>query len=421
MPDGLPVAPARVEIEFTISSQTSNFVLSDATRGVLGSTTYLLGGAIWTDVSDRVYQISIDRGRSEALGRYNAGTMSVVFDNEDAQLDPTIPAGTTGFPWAGQIVPGKRIRVWVGTELQYLGVIQDWDLEYPLGGRALAIARAADYFVQLANRSLAAYTTTAAVSSTVLSAMLDRAEVAFSSFYRDIATGNTTLQATTVTVGTNALSFAQLIEASEPGALFVSKDGYLTFRTRRSNPSLISAITISDSGTSITPRSIHVEYGSELLYNRANITRTGGTTQTYNATSSQDTYGIFTYDQDGLLMDSDAIALSIAQYYANTFATPAFRPRKITIDMAAQTAPNQGLLQQIDLDDLVVVSFTPPGGFLIERDMVIVGIHHRIGVGRHEIDLDLIDAQGQSMIWGDPAVSPDLQPLAKLDSNRYGI
>lgn len=417
----LNIAQAIVEIEFTQSSTTSNFVLNDATRGVLGSTTYTLGGAVWTDVTDRAYQTTINRGKNQALARYNAGTMSVTLDNSDAAFDPTIPAGTVGYPYAGQIIPGKRIRVTVGLERQFVGVIQDWDLDYPLGGIATATVRAADAFVQLANRTLDAESFSSALSSAMLTAVLDLPEVAFDSAARDIGTGITTLQATTVELGTNALTFLQLIEASEPGSLFVSKDGFLTFRSRRYSPSYDDAITITDDGTSITPASILVEYGSELLYNRATIERAGGVTQVANDTASQATFGIFAYSAEGLLMNTDAVALSMAQYYANTYGEPAFRPKRISLNMAAQTGENQGLLQAIDIDDIVLVSFTPPGGLLIERYMLVSGISHRIAPGRHAIDLDLIDAQEQAMILGDAAVAPELQPLSLLDSNRYGF
>ncbi|CAB4142731.1 hypothetical protein UFOVP433_34 [uncultured Caudovirales phage] len=417
----LNIAPAIVEIEFTQSSQTTNFVLNDATKGVLNGTTYLLGGPVWTDVTDRAYQTSIDRGKNQALSRYNAGTMSVTLDNSDAYFDPTIPAGTPGYPYAGQIIPGKRVRVTVGTELQFVGVIQDWNLDYPLGATPTASVFAADAFVQLANRTLDADTFTTALSSSMLTTVLDQPEVAFDTSARDIGTGVTTLQTTTVALGENVLTFCQLIEASEPGALFVSKEGLLTFRSRRYNPTYSGAIVITDDGTSVTPQSIEVEYGSELLYNRATIQRAGGTTQVADDTASQAIYGIFAYSASGLLMETDAVALSMAQYYANTYGEPVFRPKRVILNMAAQTGSNQGQLQALDLDDLVLIRFTPPGGLLIERYMLVAGIHHRVAPGRHLIDLDLIDANDEAMIYGNGAVAPEDQPLSLLDSNRYGF
>jgi len=416
------IAPAIVEIEFNTSSTLLNFVLNDAVKGVLNNTTYKLGGVVFVDVTNRAYSTSITRGKNQSLGRYNAGTCTVVLDNERAEFDPTIPGPpSTQYPYAGQIIPGRRIRVTVGTELIFFGVVQDWDLAYPLDKRATATVAAADAFSQLANRTLATTTFSSALSSTMLSDVLNTGEVAFDPARRDIQTGVTTLQATTVTVGQNALTFLQLIESSEPGALFVSKEGFLTFRSRRYNPTYSGAVTITDDGTSITPREIGVEFGSELLYNRASITRTGGTTQVTNNSASQETYGIFAYNEEGMLMSDDNSALSFSQYYANTFAQPVFRPRVVAIDMAAQTGSNQGLVAALDIDDLVLIKFTPPGGQLISKYMNISGIKHRISPASHVLEFDLIDAAEQSMIYGDAGVSPSLQPLSLLDSNRYGF
>jgi hypothetical protein len=416
------IAPAIVEIEFNTSSTLLNFVLNDAVKGVLNNTTYKLGGVVFVDVTNRAYSTSITRGKNQALARYNAGTCTVVLDNERAEFDPTIPGPpSTQYPYAGQIIPGRRMRVTVGTELIFFGVVQDWDLNYPLDQRATAIVKGADAFSQIANRTLATTTFGTNLSSAMLSAVLDTAEVAFDPALRDIQTGVTTLQSTSVTVGQNALTYLQQIESSEPGALFVSKDGFLTFRSRRYNPVYSGAITITDDGTSITPRSIGVEFGSELLYNRASITRTGGTTQVTNNATSQASYGIFAYNEEGMLMSTDTVALSFSQYYANTFSQPVFRPRVVSIDMAAQTGNNQGLVAALDIDDLVLIKFTPPGGQLISKYMNISGIKHRISPASHILDFDLIDAAEQSLIYGDAAISPSLQPLSLLDSNRYGF
>jgi len=416
------IAPAIVEIEFNTSSTLLNFTLNDAVKGVLNGATYKLGGVVFVDVTNRAYSTSITRGKNQSLGRYNAGTCTVVLDNELAEFDPTIPAPpSTQYPYAGQIIPGRRMRVTVGTELIFFGVVQDWDLAYPLDKRATATVLAADAFSQLANRTLATATFGSNLSSTMLSAVLDTPEVAFDPARRDITTGITTLQSTTVTVGQNALTFLQQIESSEPGALFVSKEGFLTFRSRRYNPTYSGAITITDDGTSITPRDIGVEYGSELLYNRASITRTGGTTQVTDNATSQASYGIFAYNEEGMLMSTDTVAISFSQYYANTFAEPVFRPRLVAIDMAAQTGNNQGLVAALDIDDLVLIKFTPPGGQLISKYMNISGIKHRISPASHLLEFDLIDAEEQSLVYGDAAISPTLQPLSLLDSNRYGF
>ena len=42
----------------------------------------------WTDLSDRVMEVSTKRGRSDQLAQFQTGTASIVLDNSDRQLDP---------------------------------------------------------------------------------------------------------------------------------------------------------------------------------------------------------------------------------------------------------------------------------------------------------------------------------------------
>lgn len=417
------VAPPIVEVEFDLSTVTNSFVLNDPTQGLLDGTTYTLGGAEFTEITGYVFGVTISRTRSTATGyeRYNAGTCSIVLNNDEAVFDPTIDTISSSYPYAGNIVPGKNVRVTIGTERQFVGIIQDWDYDYPHEGLATATIQASDRFVQLANQFITPRTVSGAVSSTMIETILDLPEINFPPADRDISTGQTVMQSVTYSQPTSALGQLQLIERSEPGALFITKDGELAFRSRRSNPTYSGAVEIRDDGTSITPKSIAVEYGSEQLFNRAQISRVGGSVQVAENTVSQESYGILQFTQDGLLMSTDLVAQSMAQYYANSYSQPLFRPRQVTVDMAAQSGSNQGLLQALDLDDLVLIAFTPPGGQLIEKYMIIVGITHQMSPARHDITYDLVDSSSLAGIYGDEALPPEDQPLSQLDSIVYGF
>lgn len=417
------VAPPIVEVEFDLSTVTNSFVLNNATQGVLNGTTYRLGGSAFTDITDYVFNVSISRTRSTATGfeRYNAGTCAITVNNDQAVFDPTITTISSSYPYAGNIVPGKNVRVTIGTERQFVGIVQDWDYDYPHTGIATATILASDRFVQLANQYITPRTISGAVSSTMIGTILDLPEINFPPADRDISTGQTVMQSITLTEPTEVLGQLQQIERSEPGALFITKEGELAFRSRRSNPTYSGAVEIRDDGTSVTPARIEVEYGSEQLFNRAQITRVGGSIQVAENTASQATYGILQFTQDGLLMSTDLVAQSMAQYYANSYSQPLFRPRRVTIDMAAQSGSNQGLLQALDLDDLVLIAFTPPGGQLIEKYMIIVGITHNMSPARHEIQYDLVDASSLAGIYGDEAIPVEDQPLSQLDSIVYGF
>jgi hypothetical protein len=414
-------APPVVEIEFTTLPSGNPFVVGDPVKGRIGSATYTLAGSGWVDVTDTLVSVSVQRGKSTELDRYNAGTCTVVLDNFTALYDPTIEVATSQYPYAGQIIPGKNIRVRIGLEEQFHGVIRDWNFDYPLDALPTASALCSDRLQDLGQRDLNAQTFASGLSSAMITAVLNTTEVQFSSAERDIQTGSTTMQSVTLTEPTNALTFLQTVTQSEPGDLYASKEGLLAFRSNRYNPSLVGAVVIATDGSGITPSRIEVEYGYELLYNRANITRAGGVTQTADNYASQNEYGILSISLDGLYMSTDSFAQSMAQWYANAYSAPAFRPRRVEIEMASLTGEEQGIVSGLDLNDLVLIKLIPPGGQLIERFMTISAVGHNIVPGSHQLVLDLISANSQSMIWGDASEPASEQPLSLLDSNTWAF
>ena len=68
------------------------------------------------------------------------------------------------------------------------------------------------------------------ISADKINAILDALDWPTDS--RDLDTGRARLAAETIADNTNAATYLQKVEASDPGALFVAKDGSLTFRDR---------------------------------------------------------------------------------------------------------------------------------------------------------------------------------------------
>ena len=62
-----------------------------------------LASNTWTDITSYVISFSTRRGRSDALGRIEAGTASLVLDNSDRRFDPTFAAS----PYYPNVVPMK--------------------------------------------------------------------------------------------------------------------------------------------------------------------------------------------------------------------------------------------------------------------------------------------------------------------------
>ena len=91
----------------------------------------------WTDVTDYVAledgPVQIERGRSAAGTTADAGTCTLVLNNDDKRFTP----GYTGGPYGANVVVGKRIRITIthnGTEYRrFTGYISSFDLNWPTG------------------------------------------------------------------------------------------------------------------------------------------------------------------------------------------------------------------------------------------------------------------------------------------------
>jgi len=82
-----------VELGFDLPASVGPFfVLDDPVKGKLDNTSYFLSGVIFFDVTERVRNFSIRRGKSRQLDNYQAGACSVTLSNNDRAFDPTYTA-----------------------------------------------------------------------------------------------------------------------------------------------------------------------------------------------------------------------------------------------------------------------------------------------------------------------------------------
>jgi hypothetical protein len=218
----------KVEIGFDLGANTpTGFKLDDPTRGVLDNTTYILGGELFYDISSRVQSVSVRRGKSEALDRIDAGISSVVLDNNDRLFDPLYEAGL----YYGQLVPRRQVRISANDNPVFYGYVEDFDLAYLPGNRATAQIDIADAFGALANAGIDELDPPSELSGARVERVLDLPEVNWPQELRDIEEGRSILLDSTVS-GISALEYLQRVSTSEFGNLFISKDGFLSFRVR---------------------------------------------------------------------------------------------------------------------------------------------------------------------------------------------
>jgi hypothetical protein len=378
----------RVEIAFDLSADpNADFaVLDDPVKGVLGSTTYVLGGQLLIDVTDSVLGYSIVRGKSRQLDRYPAGSLTVNLNNNQRIFDPLYTEG----PYFGQIVPRRDVQVTSNDVLQYRGTIDDWNLDYQPQGNSIASIVASDGLTKLANQTLTGGTATAQLTSERISAVLNDLSVNWPLHRRSIEEGLQTLQADVIEANTNALEYMQLVTDSEPGSMFIAKDGSLVFKNRHTDESSAETVTFADDGSGIGYQGLNVVYGAELLYNEVVVSRLNGGTVVASNLPSQADYGISTLTLENLLMDSDADAEALAQFLVGKYAQPEYRFESVDIDLVSLTEADQNEVLGLELGAVVLVKFTPNGiSPAIERYAEVIRIDQRVGAQSHRVTLGL--------------------------------
>ena len=391
----------RVFIAFDLTaSGGSFFALNDPVRGVLDSD-YVLGGDVLVDVTNYVASVSIDRGKSRELDRFTAGNASVTLHNDDRTFDPFY----SDSPFFSQILPRKQVVIETNGIRQFTGYIDDWDLTYELGGKSFASISCIDGFLQLSATQLPEFTNLSQLSGQRIIDIINRPEVAWPAGERDIDAGQETLQADTVAENTNVLQYLQLIESTEPGALFMSKSGALTFRDRITIPPLVDTLIFADDerAESVGYSDIEVVYGSENLYNRVIVTREGGTPQSVDNFASQAIYGVQTLSLDGLLLVTDDDALLLANYLLGRYDQPELRFSSLRVNLHDKNTSDQAELLAVEIQDVIKIIFTPNGiGDAIDRYGLVTGIKHSIGIDTHTVTFDFGSVQDFPLILDDP-------------------
>lgn len=381
----------KVEIGLDLTSSTLPFILlDDPVKGILNSTEYFLGGTTFYDITDDITSISISRGKSRQLDRYNSGSASIVLNNLDRKYDPLYEQG----PYFGQIIPRRPIRISVNDERVFTGSIDDWDLSYDLSGLSLAAAMASDNVYLLANQSLGSAVQTLQTSGERINAILTNSQVNWPGDIREIDTGKTTLQADTISDNTNALQYIQVVAETEPGSFFVNKDGFARFRDRWGY-SATEELIFSDDGTGIPYNNVKVVYGSELLYNQITVNQKNGVTVEAADVQSQEDYGILAYSTNELLMEETDDAANLAIYLANKYSEPTYRFETLDIQVESLTPTQKANILALDLGDAVTVKFTPNKvGDPIVRSVEIIKLQHSVTPNTHVIKLGLGSLEG---------------------------
>jgi hypothetical protein len=404
-----------VKIELGLDLGTRDprsFILDDPTKGLLDSTEYTLSGDRFFDITDRVLSASSNRGKSQALDRIDAGVGSVVVNNADRLFDPLNPLGD----YFGQLIPRREIRFSANDKPVITGYIDDFDIAYEPGNNSTVAMTLSDAFSVLAQAELDTLIPPSELAGARINRILNLPEVDWAAEKRNIDDGNTIVSNAEISDGTPSLQYLQLVEQSESGTLFLSKDGNVTFKERNSAP---NPITITFSDGSVTPdftlipfTELGVVYGSENLYNRIELENTNSDVALAEDLDSQLQYGVRAYNQSGLLVQNTADLNYLANFLLARFKQPQYRFDTIATVLDVLPLAEQNLLLDLEIGDLVQVKFTPSGiPPAVEQYCRVIGISHDWAVDQRKITLSVERLDFTFFILDDPI-------FGKLDEDQ---
>lgn len=388
-----------VQIGFDLVGANANLLtLDDPVKGKLDTPAYPLGGQIFYDVTDKVKSIAVRRGKNRQLDEFDAGLANVVFDNNDRTFDPEY----VNSPYYGQIIPKRAIRIFSAGNPMFQGVIDDWNLNYDPGGFSEASAASSDAFTLFNTQTLSAGTATAQKSGDRVNAILNLPDVNWSTQDRTIETGQTDLGADVFVEDSNVLEYLRTVAKSEPGNLFIGKNGHVVF-TDRNQAATSGGVTLSDDGTGIPYQGMKVVYGSELLYNEIVIGSLAAGTVVAQDTGSIAQYGVLNLTQTGLLMSDPDYVQNLALYYANKYSSPEYRFESVDIVLDELSDVDQQKILGLEISDFVTIKFTPNGiAPAIEKIAEIIRIDNDITPQAHVVSLGFATLDYFLLVLDDP-------------------
>ena len=368
-------------INFSTGPSFAQFLILDTGQldvNVLGDP-----GSIIVDVSNQVNSIQTNRGRTALSDQFQTGSLTLRIVDQNGDFNPQNVSG----PYYNLLTPMKKVQITATygstTYPIFAGYITSYVTTYPDESEAdlaMTTIQAVDAFrlAQLAQISTVTGATAGDLSGTRINEILD--EIDWPTSQRDIDAGLTTLQADP---GTNrtALQALQIATESEYGAIYVSADNNFVFQDRGVTAGSIGGTptVFADNGTGIDYFDATWTLNDVLIFNKATITRVGGSPQVALNQASIDKYFLHSYFLDNLLMQTDAVALDYAQAYVASRQETSIRCDAIVLDLYTDNY-NAGIIAALDLDffDPITVKTTQPGGSLLEKTLQIFGVRMAI-------------------------------------------
>ena len=376
----MPVPTVNAVINFSTGPAFAQAMILD--EGQLGVNVLADSTAVIVDVSDQIDKIETGRGRNAQADQFQTGTMSLRIVDQNGDFNPQNPAS----PYYELLDPMRKVFIsatYNGVDYPiFSGFITSYTTTTPKNALDVVYTTitAVDAFRLAQNAQVSTVTGAAAgnLSGTRINQILD--QIGWPSSLRDVDPGLTTLQADPGTARTS-LQAMQTVETSEYGALYVNPSGAFVFQDRSVTTGSIAGTptVFNDDGTDIPYNNAVWRLDDTLVYNQATVTRSGGTPQVATNAASIAKYFVHSYNQQDLLMQTDAVALDYAQAYVASRAETSIRCDAIELDLYSPSY-NAGILAALTLDffDPVTITTNQPGASTLTKTLQVFGVGHFI-------------------------------------------
>jgi len=381
-------------------------------QGILGTNVLADNAALIVDVSDRIDALTTRRGRNAEADQFQTGTCSLRIVDQNGDFNSMNPSG----PYYGLLDPMRKLQITAThngvTYPIFSGFITGYQTITPQESNdnvSYCVISAVDAFRLAQNAQITTVTGTSAgqLSGARINNILD--QISWPSSMRDIDAGQTTVQADPGTART-ALAACQTISTSEYGSFYVDASGSFVFQDRALTSSSVAAtptVFTDDGSAGLLYFDAAWVLNDVLVYNQANITRSGGTTQQATDSASIAKYFLHSYTQTDLLMETDAVALDYARAYVASRAETSVRCDAIVLDLYTENY-DAGIAAALGLDyfDPITVTTTQPGSTSLTKTLQIFGVAMTINPNKWRVTFTTLEPIIDSFI---------------LDSTQYGV
>lgn len=376
----MPVPTVNAVINFSTGPSFAQAMILD--EGILGTNILSDSSAVIVDVSDQIDKIETGRGRNAQADQFQTGTMSLRIVDQNGDFNPQNPAS----PYYELLDPMRKVFIsatYNGVDYPiFSGFITSYTTTTPKNALDVVYTTitAVDAFRLAQNAQVSTVTgaTAGDLAGTRINQILD--QIGWPASLRDVDPGLTTLQADPGTARTS-LQAMQTVETSEYGALYVNPSGAFVFQDRSVTTGSIAGTptVFNDDGTDIPYNNAVWRLDDTLVYNQATVTRSGGTPQVATNAASIAKYFVHSYNQQDLLMQTDAVALDYAQAYVASRAETSIRCDAIELDLYSPSY-NAGILAALTLDffDPITITTNQPGASTLTKTLQVFGVGHFI-------------------------------------------